>query len=754
MLKRQRLTITGRVQGVGFRPSIYRLATSLNLTGFVQNTTSGVMIEIEGLETELKRFDQQLSANFPPMALVQSVTATSIPAQASQQFQITASERSGQVFVGMPPDLATCPACVAELKDPSNRRFGYPFINCTNCGPRFSIIETLPYDRPHTSMAGFQLCPPCQHEYDDPTNRRFDAQPNACPTCGPQLTYLNQDHHLVQTVDPIAAAVHDLKSGKIVAIKGIGGYHLSCLASHEQAIARLRQRKHRPHKALAVMFQSLDEIDHYCELTTSARNWLSAPCAPIVILKKRQDRGLPSILAPDTFTIGAFLPYAPIHHLLLQHVSPLVMTSANLSDEPIVINEEELTNLLGPIADAALTHNRPILRRADDSVMMLVNQQPVVIRRSRGLVPNPITLPSAGPPLLVCGSDLKNSFGLTKHNQLYLSQHIGDLKDYPAQRFYQEQINDLKQLLQVAPEVIVHDLHPNYLSTHYANEQPMGSKIAVQHHHAHLASCMVEHGLSTPVIGVALDGNGYGADGRLWGGEFFINDLKTYHRRFHFEEMPLIGQAAAMVQPSRMAFAYLATLFPADQAADLTQRWLPDLDQHDQALFRQMLTKQLHTPWTSSAGRLFDAVSALLGFQGKITYEGQAAIQLETMCAPTCEERYQFDLTGDSISFHSMFRQLLIDKDKKTASAIIAAKFHHTVTAAVVAACQQCRNETDINQIVLSGGVFQNKFLLHLCIKGLNKQGFQVYSHQEIPPNDGGLAVGQAAVALASLSQE
>ncbi len=752
MPERLRFKIAGRVQGVGFRPAIYRLATSLGLTGWVRNTVQGVVVEVEGENAELDEFKTRLPLSYPPMAKVSALAVEALPAEHSQTFTVDPSTRSGEVSTGMPPDIATCPDCIKELRDPQNKRFAYPFINCTNCGPRFTIISALPYDRPLTSMHDFALCPDCARDYADPLDRRFEAQPIACPDCGPVLQLLDGHGAVISPADPLGGLIAALNQGRIAAIKGLGGFHLCCEAGNEQAITRLRTRKHRPHKALAVMFRSLEELLTYCEAGPLEQELLTSPAAPIVLLQRAPGCPLPQSIAPDTNTIGAFLPYTPLHHLLLSQISPLIMTSANISDEPMAMTEPDLHGLLGPIADLALIHNRPILRRADDSVMAVRGNAPVMLRRSRGIVPEPLLLPFSGPSVLACGSDMKNTFALTKANQVVLSQYIGDLADRHTKLFYQQQIGDLKHLLQVTPALVVHDLHPGYVSSTLASTLAEAPLLAVQHHHAHLAACMAEHQLTQPVIGLILDGTGYGSDSHLWGGEVLVGDYTGFTRPLHFEEVPLPGLEQAILHPSRMAYAYLFSVFGPEDALSYGQHWLPALSSEEMDLLNQMLTHGVRSPLTSSAGRLFDAVAALLGFDNPVTYEGQAAVRLEALAKSTVlQEHYTFELHHDRISFKSMLAGLVSDLQHHLAKERIAAKFHSTVVQALLAAALRVREETGLEDVILSGGVFQNKVVLEAGLNTLGRAGFKVYTHHQVPTHDGGLALGQAAIGMAKL---
>lgn len=752
MPDRLRLTIKGRVQGIGFRPAVYRLASALGLTGFVQNSVHGVVIEIEGFPSLLDQFQKQLPAHYPPMAKVLSLTSQKLPIQHSTDFHVDQSSRSGEVSTGMPPDIATCSDCLRELRDPGNRRFGYPFINCTNCGPRFTIIAGLPYDRPQTSMQSFHLCPSCSHEFNDPLDRRFEAQPIACADCGPSLRLLDSNADVIPSGDPLNVVADSIRQGYIVALKGLGGFHLCCDAQNEEAIALLRKRKHRPHKALAVMFPSLDNCLIHCLAGPLEQNLLTSPAAPIVLLERRQDCKLPLLISPDTHTIGAFLPYTPLHHLLLALVGPLIMTSANISDEPMAVADRDLENLLGSVADMALTHNRPILRRTDDSVMAVMAGAPVMLRRSRGFVPETLTLPFSAPSVLACGSDLKNTFALTKTNLVTFSQYIGDLADPQTKSFYQRQIRDLIQLLQVTPHLVVHDLHPGYVSSTLAAGLADAPLLAVQHHHAHLAACMAEHGLENPVIGLILDGTGFGSDGRLWGGEVLVGDFTSFTRKLHFEEVPLPGLDQAILHPTRMAFAYLVSAFGPKKALSKGKAWLKALTEAQMDMLAQMLSRQVRSPLTSSAGRLFDAVAALLGFDEAVTYEGQAAVRLEILAASAVvSDQYVFECREDILSFKNTLAALLNDLESGMAKNIIAAKFHNTMVHALADAALQVRRETGLNQVVLSGGVFQNRIILEGCRQTLQQAGFSVYSHHQVPSNDGCLALGQAAIGMAKL---
>lgn len=737
----------------------------------MRNTPSGVVIEAEGGAVAVGRFVAQLQAQPPKQARIEALQISDMPVCGRPApFEIKASGRSGDLQAGMPPDLATCADCRAELVDPKDRRFGYPFINCTNCGPRFTIIRELPYDRERTSMAEFRMCPNCKREFENPADRRFDAQPNACPVCGPQIALINghrtaeDGRQTVKAEGPTTAiqeAVQLLKAGGILAVKGVGGYHLCCNAANGAAIDCLRERKHRPAKSLAIMFAGLDQIKRYCEISAMEARELTDPTAPIVVLRWKPDAELSSLLSlgkrqisPDTDDVGVFLPYTPLHHLLLAEISPLVMTSGNLAEEPIAKDEQELSAILGPVANAALSHNRAIVRRCDDSVLKIVAGQRLFLRRSRGFVPDAIGLPLEGPAVLACGAEQKNTVCVTRGAQAFLSQHIGDLDDYRAYRFFQETVEDFSALLKVKPAIVAHDLHPDYLATRYALAQSGARLIGVQHHHAHIAACMAEHGLTERVIGVALDGTGFGPDGTIWGGEFLVADLADFRRVGHFKPYRMPGGAEAIRQPVRMAFSYGLAELNANDRRDLPAL-LSDLDADECPVLAGMIAQGVNAPWTSSAGRLFDAVAALLGLGAAITYEAQAAIRLQTIARPEGVPPYPYAIEiqdgAFQLSFGPAIRAMVADLRANVDRGRIAGGFHQTIAEAVGEMCVRIREGERLERVALSGGVFQNDLLLALTTNGLLRRGFQVYSHQLVPPNDGGIALGQAAVALARM---
>jgi len=758
--KRWHIEVCGCVQGVGFRPTVYRHASACGLTGYVLNALSGVVIEVEGASDALERFLHLLKAHPPPQARIDSIAVREIPPVGDSEFVIRRSKRSGDVAAGMPPDLAVCADCERELFDPHDRRYRYPFINCTNCGPRFTIIRGLPYDRARTSMAVFPMCPQCEKEYNDPLDRRFDAQPNACPVCGPRLILRGPDGTELDG-DPLKEIVRRIRVGETVAVKGLGGFHLACLATDDEAVARLRHDKSRPHKALAVMFASLDEIAAHCEVSDAERDLLLSPARPIVILARRLGSTLSPLISPDTDDVGAFLPYTPLHLLLLREVSPLVMTSANRAEEPIAHRFEDLQGgLLGRAASVALDHDREIVRRCDDSVVRVVRGRPLPIRRSRGFVPAPIRLPLGGPSVLACGAELKNVFCMTRGRDAFLSQHVGDLVEWTACRFYEEAVHDLIRLLETTPVLAVHDLHPDYVSTRFAQAYADAPCLGVQHHHAHIASCMAENGWTEPVIGVALDGTGYGPDGTIWGGEFLVTNLVGYRRLARFEPAPLPGGDAAVRHPVRMAWSVLVQVFGETEADGIAARLLPRLDSGRRRVLSRVLRMRERSPLTSSAGRIFDAVAALMELCDVITYEGQAAIRLQRAAERfrrrppplKVELRRDKDDGPWDVSFAPVVRELVRRRLRGGDVDELAAIFHSSVADAVASVCRAIREAVGLDTVALSGGVFQNALLFEWTTDLLESDGFRVLVHTRTPPNDAGVALGQAAVGLAHVT--
>ena len=755
---------------MGFRPAVFRHATGLRLAGFVANASSGVIVEAEGPARDVDEFNRLVAECPPPQARIASIRAESVPCLGDKDFIIAPSRRAGEMGAGLPPDLAVCAECARELCSPGDRRRRYPFINCTNCGPRFTIVRSLPYDRERTSMAKFEMCAKCRAEYENPADRRFDAQPDACPVCGPRAELKDSAGNVVECPDPIAAAARLLSQGAILAVKGLGGFHLSCDAGNAAAVLELRRRKNRPAKAFAVMFRSLEQIRSHCAVSDAEARELDGWSAPIVILKRlaAAPPGVCIEVSPDTDDVGVMLPYTPLHLLLLAETGPLVMTSGNMSDEPVAIDEEKLAPLLGKVADYALTHNRPIARRCDDSVLRMVappaghesgappETRRLFLRRSRGFVPDPLTLPFPCRPMLACGADLKNVFCVAADVRAFPSQHIGDLSDPRCFEFYVNGIRDFLELLRVKPEAVAYDMHPGYCSTRYALGFDAPVKLAVQHHHAHVAAVMLEHGLKTKAIGVALDGTGFGPDGTMWGGEFFVCDFAGYRRAASFKQYRLPGGDAAVLNPGRMAYSILLAEMP-DKAGEIALRLLPGVPEQDRAVIRAMVAKGINSPLTSSAGRLFDAVSALLGNSGAISYEAQAAIRLQSLAEKGAGEPYPHELNDAEgrveVSMGPAFRRIVVDILSGKPPAQIAAGFHATVAAAVAGTCAELRRAEKINKIVLAGGVFQNDLLLRLTLAELEKRDFDAFFPSALPPNDAAIAAGQAAVAAATLAQ-
>ncbi len=799
-----KIHITGVVQGVGFRPFVYGLATRHALLGWVCNTSAGVDIEVEGAPQALERFVAALTDEAPPLARIDQVSVKEIPINGYTQFSIRHSEAQPGAFQPISPDICTCEDCRRELFDPQDRRYGYPFINCTNCGPRFTIIQDIPYDRPKTTMAPFKMCPDCQAEYEDPLNRRFHAQPNACPVCGPQVALWVQDpkaRRIAEKDAAIQATRSRLAQGQIVAIKGLGGFHLACDATNDQAVTRLRARKGRVDKPFALMAFDTETVETCCHVNPEERELLTSRERPIVLLHERGDSPVSPGVAPGIDELGIMLPYTPLHDLLLapgpHHVPLLVMTSGNYSEEPIATGNEEALQRLGELADAFLMHDRDIHARCDDSVTRVFQGAEMPLRRSRGYAPYPVHLPFETRPILAVGAELKNTFCLTRARYAFLSQHIGDMENYETLRSFENMVEQLSRTFRVEPEIIAYDLHPGYLSTQYAlrraqrrsaDDAPDPSAapalIGVQHHHAHVAGCMAENGLdgSQPVIGVTFDGTGYGSDGAIWGGEFLIADYAHFHRVAHLAYVPLPGGDTAIRKPYRTALAHLwAAGVPWDKhlaavrAASATER--------------RILTRQvengLNAVPTSSMGRLFDAVSAIADVRQVVSYEAQAAIELQMLIDEKENGTYPWDIKQKAKhstaqpgaqehkaerlpkSFESikdvenieidaapLIRAVVADVQAGVPVPVIAARFHNSVADMVGQVCRLLRDETGLNTVALSGGVWQNVALLQRTQDRLHEDGFEVYVHQLVPPNDGGLSLGQAAVANAQANHK
>jgi hydrogenase maturation protein HypF len=766
-LARLRIVIHGAVQGVGFRPFVYRLATELHLTGWVLNSAQGVFIEVEGAKEQLEEFLRRLPRERPPRAFIQSLESSWLDPVGYTAFEIRHSDESGQKTAFILPDIATCPDCLREIFDPNDRRYRYPFTNCTNCGPRFSIIEALPYDRPNTTMKNFAMCPECQAEYENPKDRRFHAQPNACPRCGPHLELWDRQGTVIATHDDaLRQAAEAIRSGQIVAVKGLGGFHLVCDARNDQAVQELRRRKHREEKPFALMYPTLELIKAHCEVSELEERVLTSPEAPIVLLRRQTSSGLfacrlrwhgvrsrrslaPSV-APRNPYLGIMLPYTPLHHVLMAELGfSIVATSGNLSDEPICTDEHEAIERLGDIAELFLVHNRPIARHVDDSIVRIVAGRELVLRRARGYAPLPIKLRAANSELrtvLAVGAHLKNTVALSVGSNVFISQHIGDLETSEAFGAFQRVISDFERLYEAQPSVIAHDLHPDYLSTKYAQQRNLRT-VGVQHHWAHVLSCMAENELDGPVLGVSWDGTGYGLDGTIWGGEFFLAMRENFRRVAHLRAFRLPGGEQAIKEPRRSALGALYELYGDGFFAMKELEPARAFSERELEILRTMLQKNLNSPVTSSAGRLFDAVASLVGLRQISRFEGQAAMELEfALHGIETDESYDFSLSEETLDWEPMLRALISDVLKSVSVGKIAAKFHNTLVEMIVTVARRVREE----RVVLTGGCFQNKYLTERAIARLGEEGFRIYWHQRIPPNDGGIALGQIVAALPS----
>jgi hydrogenase maturation protein HypF len=770
---RYRLVVTGIVQGVGFRPLVYRLARDHGLVGWVLNSTEGVVIEVEGEPGALDRFATALSLDIPPRAVVDRIDRTILPLIGYSSFAIETSQDPEGHFVLISPDICVCDECLREMRDPANRRYRYPFINCTNCGPRFTIVGDIPYDRPRTSMSCFPMCPECASEYHDPADRRFHAQPNACPTCGPELWLTRNNSRPdgktrargdveARRLPAVEEANRLLDSGSIVAVKGLGGFHLACDATSDGAVAELRRRKRRTDKPFAVMSPDADLVSTYCYLSEEERHLLESPQRPIVLLRRRENSPISTQVAPGNRYLGVMLPYTPLHYLLfdthhsslITHHFPiaLVMTSGNFSEEPIVTGNREALERLAPLADAFLLHDRDIHARCDDSVTRVFRGKESIVRRSRGYVPFPVRLGFETEDILACGGQLKSTFCMTKGSYAFLSQHIGDLENAETLASFTTSVEDFRRIFRLDIAAVAHDLHPEYISTRYASELAAREGIRmvpVQHHHAHIAACMAENGASEPAIGVAFDGTGFGDDGHIWGGEFLICDFGGYRRAAHLQYLPLPGGDAAVRRPCRMAASYLMSAL----GPDVLREGLPPIRQMDKTelqILRVQIERGLNSPLTSSMGRLFDAVSSIVDLRHSVNYEGQAAIELEMIARDGEAALYDWDLLpGEpaSIDVAPTIRQIVHDWRDRVPAGVISARFHNTVADIIATTCDSLRRESGISTVALSGGVFQNVFLLERACTLLEGLGFTVLLHHQVPANDGGISLGQAVIA-------
>ncbi|MDQ2743781.1 MAG: carbamoyltransferase HypF [Chloroflexota bacterium] len=768
--ERREVAVKGIVQGVGFRPFIHSLACRYDLAGLVRNDAAGVHIEAEGAPEQLELFLRDITEKRPPLAVVETVAWHAVPVRGERGFRIEES-RDGNVRRALvSPDIATCSACLHELFDPADRRYRYPFINCTNCGPRFTIIQSVPYDRPSTTMADFTMCRACRDEYGDPADRRFHAQPNACPRCGPQVHLLDRSSREIgdSNEDPIGRVAELLLAGAIVAVKGLGGYHLACDPFNAEAVAALRSRKTRQDKPFALMSRDLAQVRSLCNLSSQEAELLADPRRPIVLLERHLDSGVVEDVAPRQRTLGVMLAYTPLHHLLLHDIGrPVVMTSGNRSDEPIAYHDDEMPGQIGHIADYFLTHSRPIHMRCDDTVLRFqapssrsqAAGHPYPIRRSRGYAPAPLTVKqSFGRPTLACGGEMKNTFCLAKDHHAFVSHHIGDLENYETLRSFREGIEHYSRLFDVRPELVAYDLHPEYLSTKYAAELEEAGlpAVGVQHHHAHIASCLADNQRPPEecVIGVALDGTGYGTDGAIWGGEFLEGSVRDgFVRRGHLAYAPLPGGEAAIRCPWRTAIGHLIALYGPEQTMQLPLTVVRRAGERNIRLIADLIRAGLNTPVTSSAGRLFDAVAALLDVPGstRVTYEGQAAIELELAASGPLQRGYGFEVRGNDEGWVVETGPIIVgvvqDLLGGEPASRIAARFHWTLAHLVTEGCRRIRQSGGPRSVALSGGTFQNSLLLGQTVESLEESGFGVYLHRQVPPNDGGLSLGQAVLA-------
>jgi hydrogenase maturation protein HypF len=755
----RRLEVEGIVQGVGFRPFVFQLAKRLALKGDVANTSGGVTINLEGLSENIAAFCRDLTEKSPPLAYITEVAVHPKPLEGFADFSIVQSRAKAARSTLISPDVSICDDCLRELFNPSDRRYRYPFINCTNCGPRYTIIDDIPYDRPKTSMRHFTMCGLCQAEYDDPENRRFHAQPNACRVCGPHVSLYDNRRQPIDDLAPIGKAAALLQEGRIIAVKGLGGFHLAADAENAEAVATLRKRKHREEKPFALMSIDLERIGSYAVIEPEDRSLLTTPQRPIVLLRKKIPNTIAGAVSPRNNYFGVMLPYTPLHYLLLEAAGAtraLVMTSGNLSEEPIAIDNDDAFERLSGIADYFLIHNREIYLRSDDSITRRTAGKTRFIRRSRGYIPRPVFLNQHLPPILACGAELKNTVCLTKGNKAFVSQHIGDLENLATDKFFKMTVDHMKRILDVHPEAVAFDLHPDYLSTRYAEGLPAHvKKIQVQHHHAHIASCMAENKIDGPVIGLSFDGTGYGTDGTVWGGEVLVAGFGHFDRAAHLSCVAMPGSAAAIREPWRMGISYLYAAF-GDRFRDLDLPVLKDIDEKKIRIVTQMIDQQVNAPLTSSLGRLFDGVSAIVGVRHHVHHEGQAAMELEMIADREVDAAYPYEWESADpyrILTAPIIQGVVRDMEKKTRPSVISRKFHNTVIRLFSDLCHIVRKDTGIGSVALSGGVFQNDLLLSEMIPALEKRDFTVYTHQHVPTNDGGISLGQAMVAAAIVEQ-
>jgi len=750
---RKVIDVAGIVPGVGFRPFVYRLANECGLTGVIANTPAGASIEVQGEAEAVERFLERLPKEVPPRTKITVLGLREAELQPETGFRIAASRTDASARALISPDVAVCEDCLREMMNPRDRRFRYPFINCMNCGPRFTIVHDIPYDRARTAMAKFKMCAACQAEYENPASRRFHAQTNACWDCGPQVSLLGADGARMDVAEPIREAARLLQQGSVVAIKGLGGFHLACDAQNEKAVGKLRERKRRVEKPFAIMVRRVEDAARLCVADEISKKQMSSFERPIVLLPRRAAVAFVPGVTPGNRYWGVFLPYTPVHHLLFQSgkFEALVMTSGNLSEEPVTIDNEEAVRRLNRITDAFLAHDREIVRRCDDSVVRVAAGQPQKLRRSRGFVPVPVQLEKEMQPVLAVGGELKNTVCVVRGSEAFLSQHVGDLENVESCRFFEEAVQHLQRILDTEPKVIAHDLHPDYFSTKWAQERTGVELVGVQHHHAHVAACMAENHLDGKVIGIALDGTGYGTDGAIWGGEVLVADYAGFERAAHFEYVPLPGGAAAIHEPWRMAVSYLAKHY-GNEVEKLGLPFQAKIDSRKLSVVLQMMEREINSLRTSSCGRLFDAVAATVGLRGTVNFEAQAAIELEMAARDSVSESaYPLDLNLHGATWQigtkSLFDWLLKDIRQQTSVAEMSRKFHNGLALVFVNVAEKIRAKMGLNRVCLSGGCFMNALLLETMVAEMKERSLEVFFHTEVPAGDGGISLGQAVIA-------
>lgn len=746
------LKVNGIVQGVGFRPFIYQLANRYGIKGEVANTPSGVSVHLEGAEENIESFCSDLAETHPPLASITEISVCSKNVTGFKDFSIAKSSCKTFQSTLISPDVSVCDDCLDELFDPDDRRYGYPFINCTNCGPRYTIITDIPYDRQSTSMKHFTMCGRCQAEYDDPENRRFHAQPNACADCGPHVSLYDNTRKKIPAKNPVERTAALLKEGCIVAIKGLGGFHLVVDSENSDAVALLRRRKRREEKPLAIMSYDVETIRHYACIQPEDDALIKSYQRPIVILEKKEPNPISGDVSPRNRYFGTMLPYTPLHYLLLSYgFTALVMTSGNMSEEPIAIENEDAFERLSDIAGYFLIHNRKIYLRSDDSLVRRTAGASRFIRRSRGYVPVPVFLKKKVPQILACGAELKNTVCLTKENRAFLSQHIGDIENLTTYEFFKLTIEHMKRILDIDPEIVACDLHPDYLSTRYAEKQKDIQKIQVQHHHAHIVSCMAENMLDGSVIGLSFDGTGYGDDGSIWGGEILVAGARQFTRAAHLSYVPMPGGDAAIKEPWRMAVSYLYDAF-GEEFWRLDLSALNEIDEKKMKFIVEMISKRVNSPDTSSLGRFFDGIAAIVGIRNNVSFEGQAAMELEMIAGEKTGATYDYEWVSEDVHrvlLQPIVRGVVDDLAKGVRPSTISSKFHTTLIRMFSELCDVIRMESGLDRVALSGGVFQNSILLTGLIQALKEKNFHVITHTRVPANDGGISLGQAMVAAA-----